>query len=163
MKKKRAPRLPEHLMQEVIKVPRWKRNPYRALLQACFPAAFAGFGNKRKHPLKLQIYNDIRDRMPELSGKQVNAGLADYTNGPTYHRACTAGATRVDLEGHPAGYVLPHEAEYHKRALEALQERFDREAMQQADADYKGADMDAAEGGEANANLHGQGLPPDTH
>lgn len=88
----------------------WKT---RELLVETFPGAFKGF-KEPKPPLKVGIYLDIKRVLPELSNKALSAALADYTGGPSYLKQVKAGAPRIDLEGKPAGEVLPSQAAYAK-------------------------------------------------
>jgi len=91
----------------------------RAILCDRFPAAFCAKG-KPKKPLKIGIRHDLVALCPDLKKGEIGRALQDYTRGPTYLRAMTAGAFRVDLEGQPAGAVTAAEAETAAKMLEPI-------------------------------------------
>lgn len=156
-RRRRAKTLNAGQFAEARTVPRYTRNPYRALLQARFPKAFRPFG-ARKVPLKRGVYQDLRERCPDLGARQIHAGLDDYTDGPTYHKACVPNAIRIDLDGDAVGTVTLEESAYHADRLlqwskwleaeaaatqrRAEQARNSAKAMAESDPEYQGADCD---------------------
>jgi ProP effector len=81
----------------------------RPILAERFPLAFRAHGSP-KVPLKLKIDRDVIAACPDLTGKEINAAIADYCWGPRYWAASIEGATRVDLNGNPAGVVTAEQA-----------------------------------------------------
>jgi ProP effector len=71
-----------------------------------FPAAFS---LKRPQPLKVGIGNDIA-KMLYINPRAVGLALGFYCNRSAYLSACKEGATRVDLDGNPAGTVTERDA-----------------------------------------------------
>ena len=90
----------------------------RALCES-FPAAF---NVSRPKPLKLRIDKDLL-ASGGLSQDEIGQGLACYTGRSRYLDSLTVGATRIDLEGKPAGTVSEHHAGEAKHRLAALQKR----------------------------------------
>ena len=90
----------------------------RALCES-FPAAF---NLSRPKPLKLHIDRDLL-ASGGLSQDVIGQGLACYTGRSRYLDSLTVGATRIDLEGKPAGTVSEHHAGEAKHRLAALQKR----------------------------------------
>lgn len=84
-----------------------------------FPQCFAGWG-KPKRPLKRHIHVDIRRAMPDVPAKHISYALYDYTGGPTYLRSVLEGATRIDLDGQPAGVVNASQARHAEGCLRRL-------------------------------------------
>jgi ProP effector len=84
-----------------------------------FPAAF---NVSRPKPLKLRIDKDLL-ASGGLSQDEIGQGLACYTGRARYLDSLTVGATRIDLEGKPAGTVSERHAEDAKHRLAALQKR----------------------------------------
>lgn len=83
----------------------------RAVLAERFPDCFARKGAPTKKPLKLGMYHDLRTAAPDIKPQALQLALYDYTSGPKYLDAHTAGATRVDLNGEPAGVVTEEQAD----------------------------------------------------
>ena len=90
----------------------------RALCES-FPAAF---NVSRPKPLKLRIDKDLL-ASGGLSQDEIGQGLACYTGRARYLDSLTVGATRIDLEGKPAGTVSERHAGDAKHRLAALQKR----------------------------------------
>jgi sRNA-binding protein len=90
----------------------------RALCES-FPAAF---NVSRPKPLKLHIDKDLL-ASGGLSQDVIGQGLACYTGRSRYLDSLTVGATRIDLEGKPAGTVSERHAGDAKHRLAALQKR----------------------------------------
>jgi sRNA-binding protein len=102
--------IPLAKMDDVQELKRGRRGVViRALLAERFPKCFAAKG-QAKRPLKIGIHADIRKAAPDISIKELNRGLFDYTAGPRYLEAMTGGAVRVDLDGNDAGTVTAEEA-----------------------------------------------------
>lgn len=84
----------------------------RRALAAAFPACFNQPKSRvPKRPLKIGITTDLiargvtgEDGQP-LSHKRIERAVRDYCLGTKYDAALIAGATRIDLDGHPAGSV----------------------------------------------------------
>jgi len=86
------------------------------LLKAHFPACFKEL--REICPLKIGIKQDLVKMLATKAeivvadkACMVNS-LSYYVNSPAYHKSVTAGATRVDLDGQPAGIVTEEEAKY---------------------------------------------------
>ena len=90
----------------------------RALCES-FPAAF---NLSRPKPLKLHIDKDLL-ASGRLSQDVIGQGLACYTGRSRYLDSLIVGATRIDLEGKPAGTVSERHAGAAKHRLAALQKR----------------------------------------
>lgn len=84
----------------------------RRALAAAFPACFNRPKSKApKRPLKIGITADLiargitgEDGQP-LSRKRIERAVRDYCLGTKYDAALIPGATRIDLDGNPAGSV----------------------------------------------------------
>ncbi len=89
------------------------------LLAQHFPALFGAGVIK---PIKLRIQADINQRAPGVfTKKALSIFLQRHTTGTAYLRALVAeGATRVDLDGQPAGDIA---AEHRDAAGEELERR----------------------------------------
>lgn len=90
--------------------------------QSRYPPAFAG---DEARPLKVGIHHDLAAREP-WSTKLIRRALAGYVNRPRYVKALKEGATRVDLDGNPAGTV-------DATAAQAAQEKHRRQAAAKKD------------------------------
>jgi len=99
-----------------------RRNPTslradRRALAKAFPACFNRPKSKApKRPLKIGIAADAvargvmgEDGQP-LTTKRIERAVTDYCTGTKYEAALVAGAVRIDLDGNPAGTVLPAHA-----------------------------------------------------
>jgi ProP effector len=82
-------------------------------VSALFPKAF---GPRR--PLKYKIHEDLLSA--GIEHKVAAAALSSHCNNPRYLMSMVEGATRVDLQGQPAGVVTAEEA---ARAQQRLAER----------------------------------------
>lgn len=97
------------------------------LLKAYFPAGFKS-ANEVK-PLKKGIKQDLVKRLSTLENIVTEdkacmvKSLAYYVNTAAYHKSVIEGATRIDLDGQPAGVVTAEEAKYsidrHQAKLQA--------------------------------------------
>jgi sRNA-binding protein len=85
-----------------------------ATLRDRFPAAFS---LKRAQPLKVGIGNEIAKRL-DVNPRAVGLALGFYCNRSAYLSACKEGATRVDLDGNPAGTVIERDAAHAEKLLE---------------------------------------------
>lgn len=96
-----------------------RRNPTslradRRSLARAFPACFNRPKSKApKRPLKVGITADLiaggvtgEDGLP-LSRSRIERAVRDYCLGTKYLTALVSGAVRIDLDGNPAGVVLP--------------------------------------------------------
>ena len=79
-----------------------------------FPAAFS---LKRPQPLKVGVGNEIA-KMLDINPRAVGLALGFYCNRSAYLLACKEGATRVDLDGNPAGTVTERDAAHAEKLLE---------------------------------------------
>lgn len=97
------------------------------LLKLYFPASFKSANEVQ--PLKKGIKQDLVQRLSTLSTIVTEdkacmvKSLAFYVNTAAYHKSVIEGATRIDLDGQPAGTVSAEEAKYsverHQAKLQA--------------------------------------------
>ena len=86
------------------------------LLKAHYPKCFKDM--KEVQPLKVGIKQDLVKMLSMredivVSDKAVMvSSLSYYVNSASYHKAMSAGAMRIDLDGHPATVVTEEEARY---------------------------------------------------
>lgn len=86
------------------------------LLKAYFPAAFKTAADVK--PLKKGIKEDLVKRLSTLEAVVTEdkacmvKSLSYYVNMAAYHKSVVEGATRIDLDGNPAGVVSAEEAQY---------------------------------------------------
>lgn len=96
------------------------------LLRAYFPNCFKSLNEVQ--PLKKGIKQDLVIRLSTLSNVVTEdkacmvKSLAYYVNTAAYHKCVVAGATRVDLDGQPAGVVTEQEAKYSVERNQAKQQ-----------------------------------------
>jgi len=97
------------------------------LLKAHYPGSFKE--QAEVVPLKIGIRQDL---IKHLGGRAdiaiadkacMASSLSYYVNSPAYHRKVKEGATRFDLDGHPAGVVTAEEASYSEARCEARQQK----------------------------------------
>ncbi|MCG9597422.1 RNA chaperone ProQ [Vibrio sp. Isolate25] len=84
----------------------------------CFPKCFTLEGEAK--PLKIGIFQDLAERLsddPKVSKTQLRAALRQYTSSWRYLHGVKPGATRVDLDGNPAGELEEEHVEHAKTAL----------------------------------------------
>jgi ProP effector len=74
-----------------------------------FPECFKGYGVKR--PLKIKIHEDILVACPGFDRRTLSDALRSYVSRGGYREGLIEGATRIDLEGKPAGVVEPHQVQ----------------------------------------------------
>lgn len=99
------------------------------LLKAYFPEGFKS-ANEVK-PLKKGIKQDLVKKLSTIETIVTEdkacmvKSLAYYVNTSAYHKSVVEGATRIDLDGNPAGIVSAEEAKYsverHQAKLQAKQ------------------------------------------
>jgi ProP effector len=78
-------------------------------LASRFPQCFAIYEHRRR-PLKVGIRDDVIAAMAGvMSADEVASALRYYTNAVVYQRTLIASASRIDLDGNPAGTVTPDE------------------------------------------------------
>jgi ProP effector len=83
-----------------------------------FPRAFFARG-KSCRPLRCGVYDDLDGALPpEVDRKKLRSYLAAYTRFNRYLRELVPGATRIGLNGEPAGVVSEQEAAQAREALE---------------------------------------------
>jgi ProP effector len=92
-------------------------------LRQNFPGAFARLDFPHRQPLKIGIRDDIIAQMPDHNPTDIGQALRIYVNGLAYLRACTENATRVDLDGNPAGTVNAKEAAHAQHLLARIKGR----------------------------------------
>lgn len=96
--------------------------PCRVILAKAFPKLFTLPKRGFKLPLKIGIFNDILKVFPEIDRELLKHTLGDYTSGPVYTRAMTAGAERYDLDGKASGIVTVEDEVYaHRREYQRIQ------------------------------------------
>jgi len=78
------------------------------LLCERFPRAFARF-EQRRQPLKVGIHRDVLAAGLELPEKDLKIALRIYVSNRVYRDRLRVGATRIDLNGEPAGVVTPEQ------------------------------------------------------
>ena len=99
------------------------------LLRVYFPAGFKHASEVK--PLKKGIKQDLVKRLSTIDSIVTEdkacmvKSLAYYVNTAAYHKSVVEGATRIDLDGSPAGIVTAEEAKYsierHQAKLQAKQ------------------------------------------
>ena len=99
-----------------------------------FPAAFS---LKSPQPLKVGIGNEIAKTL-DINPRAVGLALGFYCNRSAYLSACKEGATRVDLDGNPAGTVAERDAVHAEKLLE--ERRAKREATHAREVEAKPPD-----------------------
>lgn len=103
------------------------------LLRVYFPECFKTMPEVK--PLKKGIKEDLLKRLSTLENVVTEdkacmvKSLSYYVNTHAYHKCVSAGATRIDLDGKPAGEVTAEEAKYSIEKQQAKQQ-----ARQQATA-----------------------------
>jgi len=100
------------------------------LLKVYFPSSFKATNDVK--PLQKGIKQDLVRRLSTIDTIVTDdkacmvKSLAFYVNTAAYHRSVVEGATRIDLDGNPAGVVTAEEAKYsidrHQAKLLAKQE-----------------------------------------
>jgi ProP effector len=90
-----------------------------ALLEERWPKAFVLDQTKRR-PLKVGIRDDILAAGVEITPSALSNALRTYTVNRFYQQSLRAGASRIDLDGEPAGSVSVEDA---KRASDELRRR----------------------------------------
>lgn len=96
------------------------------LLKAYFPGGFRSANDVK--PLKKGIKQDLVKRLSTLENVVTEdkacmvKSLAYYVNTVAYHKSVVDGATRVDLDGNPAGTVSAEEAKYSVERHQAKQQ-----------------------------------------
>ncbi|SED41406.1 ProQ/FINO family protein [Rhizobiales bacterium GAS191] len=101
---------PKKARREAMRARREKICALHSQLAEAFPATFAPLYCGTLGPLKIGIHLDLAERLPEVSKQAIRAFLASYTRAPDYRSLLVAGATRLDLDGQPAGRVSEAEA-----------------------------------------------------
>src|SRR5262245_47090831 len=71
-------------------------------------------------PLKIGIHKDLVARGVERRTARI--GLSRYCRQIGYHHALVERATRIDLDGQPAGIVTPQEAKFAAKSYAAMLE-----------------------------------------
>jgi ProP effector len=85
------------------------------LLCGRFPQTFNRRGSQ---PLKVGVYGDVLAALGEaVQPRDLQSALRAYTSNAGYLRALTTGASRVGLDGKPAGTVTPEDEAVAKAKL----------------------------------------------
>jgi ProP effector len=90
-------------------------------LRQQFPQAFARLSDRHRRPLKIGIHLDIAAAAPDLNPIEISRALRFYVSDVRYHRGCTEGVERIDLDGNPAGAVTAAQAENSKRSVAGIE------------------------------------------
>ncbi len=93
-----------------------------AELAAAFPATFT-LNTDQVRPLKNGVREELYDAAAQISHRRISAALARYCRSPAYLKAVEEGASRIGLDGEPAGQVTATEAEAARKQLAALGKR----------------------------------------
>jgi ProP effector len=91
-----------------------------AILAEWFPQAFVAEKHRPHRPLKIGVHLDLQQRCPALTGIERRIVLQNYASRVLYLQSLVAGASRVDLDGAPAGTVTAEEANRAAAQLAAL-------------------------------------------
>jgi len=96
------------------------------LLAERFPATFSVL-SRRCRPLKVGVHLDLAAVLEgALSEIEIARGLNIYCSSWHYHKSCTEGATRIDLNGQPCGSVTAAEAAAAKALVTARRDKWKR-------------------------------------
>ena len=109
-----------------------------ARLAEAFPQTFVLEKYRPHWPLKVGIAADIPARCPAVERRVLSVALSAYARRVMYLKGLVAGATRVDLDGNPAGEVTARDAEY--AAAKLAETLASREAKRAAAVETKGAE-----------------------
>lgn len=99
------------------------------LLKAHFPTCFKEM--QAIQPLKIGIKQDLVIRLGSIDNIVLNdkacmvSSLSYYVSSPSYLKNVVEGATRIDLDGNPAGIVSAEEAQY---SVESRQAKLQKKA-----------------------------------
>lgn len=77
-------------------------------------------------PLALGIHKTIKERLPDIDGRQLRDAMRIHTASTRYLKVLSQGDTRFDLDGSPVGEVT---AEQRQQASDTLRERFKKKAQ----------------------------------
>ena len=86
-----------------------------ARLAEAFPHTFVLEKYRPHWPLKVGIAAAIPARCPDLERRVLSAALGAYARRVMYLQGLVAGASRIDLDGNPAGEVTDRDAEHAAR------------------------------------------------
>jgi ProP effector len=93
------------------------------LLCAQFPRCFL-HDEARRQPLKVGIHNDVLLALGDaVTPSELARALQIYVNNRIYQSRLRPGATRIDLNGEPAGTVTAGEAAFARAKERARKER----------------------------------------
>lgn len=116
-------------------------------LRRYFPGAFT----EPPQPLMRRIDRAIMKQFPDLDQLSLSEVLGAYTSTSAYLRACVFGATRLNLDGQPQGWVNGNDAFCAAYRLEhdgqrpdsRLKNRAKKQAKREAKAAKRAADQTA--------------------
>jgi sRNA-binding protein len=106
--------------------PETKAEATRRSLAERFPNCFIPKKAEKK-PLAIGVIRQVFAAAPDLSRRSIRLAMHDYTNGLKYWRNLSEGATRINLDGSPAGVVSGDHAEHAGRTIIGPQKRWKRE------------------------------------
>jgi sRNA-binding protein len=92
-------------------------------LRAAFPEVISRLDLYKRRPLKVGIYQDIRDLFPEIDPAIVSIAMRIYCSDRRYLACLIADAPRVDLTGACCGEVTADEAIRARNYLEYILRR----------------------------------------
>jgi ProP effector len=91
-----------------------------ALLAERFPKCFSVY-EARRQPLKLKIHLDIQAALDgAITPAELHKALGVYCSNRAYRRRTVEGASRIDLDGNPAGVVTAAEGAHAKATLAGI-------------------------------------------
>lgn len=119
------PHRPKPIPKQKAPKPKWLEFAQYGveLLKVYFPNCFKSPNDLK--PLKIGIKQDLIKYLSTIDNIVTEdkacmvKSLAYYVNTATYHKCVVDGATRVDLEGNPAGVVSAAEAKYSSERQQA--------------------------------------------
>ena len=96
-----------------------RRRQLMLALTTLFPQCFASEASKKK-PLKIGIRDDISEKFPGISKREISRILHHYTQKSLYLRKIKANADRFDLDGNVCGKITKNEAAIAKNRVREL-------------------------------------------
>ncbi len=123
--KKSPQKKPEKATSPAKQKPAWLEHAQYGveLLKAHFPECFKEM--QAVQPLKIGIKQDLVIRLGSKDNIVLNdkacmvSSLSYYVSSPSYLKNVITGATRIDLDGNPAGVVSEEEAKYSSDSRQA--------------------------------------------
>jgi sRNA-binding protein len=101
-------------------------------LRAAFPEVISRLDLYKRRPLKVGIYQDIKDLLPEIDPAIIGIAMRIYCSDERYLSCLVADAPRIDLTGASCGEVTADEAIRARKWLECiLRRRYARQAARE--------------------------------